>query len=111
MTRLERRAPAHDQPDRALLRLIRRPYVAEVLAALDEHPHTVAGLRRATGAPRGPALAALYALAAHGAVAREPQGGSWDTIEPRTRYRLTADGRTLVGELFRLDVWRAAYGQ
>jgi DNA-binding HxlR family transcriptional regulator len=110
MTRPDRRTPDHDQVDRALLPLIRRPYVAEVLAALDEHPRTMADLRGATGGPRGLLATALYALAAHGAVAREPAGGSWDTIDrARTRYRLTPGGRTLIDLLFRLDVWQAAY--
>jgi DNA-binding HxlR family transcriptional regulator len=85
--------------------------VAELLAALDERPHTLAGLRRATGASRASAVAALYALAAHHAIARDPDTDSWDSIEPeRTRYRLTPAGRALIDELFHLDVWQAAYG-
>jgi DNA-binding HxlR family transcriptional regulator len=90
--------------------LIQRPYVAETLAALHERPHTLAELRRSTGAPRRYAVAALRALAAYRAVGRTPAAGTWDTgAGRRVRYRLTPTGETLIDELFHLDVWRAVY--
>jgi DNA-binding HxlR family transcriptional regulator len=102
------------RPPAPVLELIRRPYVAEVLAALDERPHTLAGLRAATGAPRRHAVAALRALAAHQAITRTPAGtwdaGTWDAADDRrVRYRLTPAGHALIDRLFRLEVWRAVY--
>jgi DNA-binding HxlR family transcriptional regulator len=112
------------RPTPAVLALIRRPYVAEILAALDERPRTLAGLRRATGAPRRYAVAALRALAAHQAVSRTPATGTWDATaahlaaaatrqrspaERRIRYRLTPAGYALIDDLFHIEVWRAAY--
>jgi DNA-binding HxlR family transcriptional regulator len=98
------------RPSAAVLALIRRPYVAEVLAALDEQPRTLAGLRAATGAPRRYAVAALRALAAHHAVTRRPVGGSWDAAaDRRIRYRLTPAGHLLIDDLFHVEVWQAGY--
>ena len=98
------------RPSPAVLALIRRPYVAEVLAALDERPRTLAGLRTATGASRRYAVAALRALAAHRAVTRTPAAGTWDaTGDRRIRYRLTPAGHVLIDELFHVEVWQAAY--
>jgi DNA-binding HxlR family transcriptional regulator len=98
------------QPDPAVLALIRQPYVAEILAVLDEQPHDLAGLRGAIGAPRKLAVSALRALAAHRAIIRQASVGSWDAADnSQVRYQLTADGRALVDYLFRLDVWRAAF--
>jgi DNA-binding HxlR family transcriptional regulator len=98
-------------PGPAELALLRRPYVAEILAALDERPLALAGLRTATGAPRRYAVAALRALAAHRAVTRAPApGGTWDeATDHRIRYRLTPAGHALIDSLFHLDVWRAVY--
>jgi DNA-binding HxlR family transcriptional regulator len=90
--------------------LIRRPYLAEILAALDQRPHTLASLRRTTGAPRRPAVAVLRALASHQAIIRHSGTGSWDTIGGRqVRYQLTTAGHALINQLFDVDVWRAAY--
>jgi len=109
--------------DAKLLDLIRRPYFAEILAALDEQPHTLAGLRRVTGAPRRQAIAVLRALAGYQAITREaattatespvagkPTNGSWDTTGDRlVGYRLTGAGHSLVQRLFDLRVWAALY--
>ncbi|TMM29769.1 MAG: hypothetical protein E6F99_29525 [Actinobacteria bacterium] len=93
-----------------MLALIRRPYLAEVLAALDKRPRTLAGLRAATGAPHRYAVAALRALAAHRAVTRTPATGTWDaTGDRRIRYRLTPAGHALIDDLFHIEVWQAAY--
>jgi DNA-binding HxlR family transcriptional regulator len=101
---------ARQPPAPAVLALIRRPYVAETLAALDERPRTLAGLRSATGAPRRHAVAALRALAAHDAVTRSPATGTWDALaDGRGSYRLTPAGHALIDQLFRIEVWRAAY--
>jgi DNA-binding HxlR family transcriptional regulator len=99
------------QPGRAILHLIRRPYLAELLAALDgQPPRTLAALVHATRAPRRYAVAGLRALAAHGAVARTPQSGTWDGADgDGVRYALTPAGYALIGYLFDLAVWRAAY--
>jgi DNA-binding HxlR family transcriptional regulator len=98
------------RPAAPVLALIRRPYVAEILAALDERPHSLAGLRAATGASRRHAVAALRALAAHRAITRIPAAGTWDAVDDRrVRYRLTPAGHALIDRLFHLDVWRAAY--
>jgi hypothetical protein len=48
--------------DAAVLDLIRRPYLAEILAALDQQPHTLATLRHTTHASRRQAVATLRAL-------------------------------------------------
>jgi DNA-binding HxlR family transcriptional regulator len=93
-----------------VLALIGRPWVAEVLAALDQRPDTLHGLSRATGAPRGPLVAALRALAAHRAVIRTGGAGSWDTTRRGDcRYRLSLAGRALIDELFHLPIWQALY--
>jgi DNA-binding HxlR family transcriptional regulator len=98
------------RPAPPVLALIRRPYVAEILAALDERPHTLAGLRAATGAPRRHAVTALRALAAHRAITRTPAAGTWDAADDRrVRYRLTPAGHALIDRLFELEVWRAVY--
>jgi DNA-binding HxlR family transcriptional regulator len=98
-------------PAPAVLALIRRPYVAEVLAALDDRPQTLAGLRHATAAPRRHLVAALRALAAHQALTRTPPGGgTWDgQADRRIRYRLTPAGHTLIDALFHIEVWQAVY--
>ena len=97
-------------PSAAVLALIRRPYVAEVLAALDERPRTLAGLRAATGAPHRYAVAALRALAAHRAVTGTPATRTWDAVgDRRIRYRLTPAGHALIDDLFHIEVWQAAY--
>ncbi|GAA5198709.1 hypothetical protein GCM10023322_72710 [Rugosimonospora acidiphila] len=102
--------PRADEPGEALLSLIREPYVSEILAVLDDQPHSLTGLRRATGSPRRLAIAALRALAAHRAVAQEPAGGSWDTIDDeRVRFRLTPTGRKLIEHVFQLDSWWSTY--
>jgi hypothetical protein len=99
-----------DGIDQAILELIRHPYLAETLAALDGQPHTLASLRH-TGVPRRAAIAALRALAAHRAITREPATGTWDTSGDNVvRYQLTPAGHALVGQLWNLDVWRALYG-
>jgi DNA-binding HxlR family transcriptional regulator len=105
------RKPRASQPvDACILDLIRRPYLAEILSALAEQPHTLATLRRHTGAPRRAAVAALRALAAHHAISRTTAAGSWDTTRDRhVRYQLTAAGRALVEQLSSLDVWTALY--
>ena len=96
--------------DPGVLALIGRPWVAEVLAALDQRPDTLHGLRRATGAPRGQLVAALRALAAHRAVIRTGGIGSWDaTRGGDCRYRLSLAGRALIDELFHLPIWQALY--
>lgn len=103
-------APPPATHDAGLVDLIRRPYVAEVLAALDDRPHTLAGLRHATGAPRRAAVAALRALAGHHAVTRLPATGSWDTTaDTPVRYQLTDAGHRLIERLFDLNVWAALY--
>jgi DNA-binding HxlR family transcriptional regulator len=98
-------------PTAAVLALIRRPYVAEVLAALDEQPQTLAQLRHTTGAPRRQLVAALRALATHRAVTRTPPaGGTWDTAtDRRIGYRLSPAGHSLIDALFHIEVWQAAY--
>ena len=105
--------PAHHDPDapvdRALLDLIRRPYVAEVLAALDDKPSTLTELSRAAGTSRRAVAAALRALAAHHAVSRTPVTGTWDRAGRHGRYRLTPAGHALIRRLFDLDVWTTVY--
>lgn len=107
--------PTNAQPPRidpAILNLIRRPYLAEILTALDERPHTLTSLRRHTGAPRPAAIAALRALAAHHAITRhpDPASGSWDTRGDRhTSYQLSLTGHALVERLLHLDVWQALF--
>jgi DNA-binding HxlR family transcriptional regulator len=97
-------------PDPGVLALIGRPWVAEVLAALDGRPDTLHGLRRATGAPRGQLVAALRALAAHQAITRTAGAGTWDTTRRGDhRYRLSLAGRALIDELFHLPIWQALY--
>jgi DNA-binding HxlR family transcriptional regulator len=99
-----------EQPGQAVLALIRQPYVAEILATLDERPHDLDGLLRATGAPRRRTVAALHALAAHQAITREPERGTWDGIDQeRARYCLTATGSALIGHLLSVDSRWAAY--
>ena len=96
--------------DAALLDLIRRPYLAEILAALDQQPHTLATLRHTTHAPRRQAVAALRALAGHHAITRLPAAGSWDTNgDKHLQYRLTAAGHDLIGRLFDPQLWAALY--
>ena len=96
--------------DPGVLALIGRPWVAEVLVALDQRPDTLHGLRRSTGAPRGQLVAALRALAAHRAVIRTGGTGSWDTTRRGgCRYRLSLAGRGLIDELFHLPIWQALY--
>jgi DNA-binding HxlR family transcriptional regulator len=96
--------------DAALLDLIRRPYLAEILAALDQQPHTLASLRRATGASRHQAVAALRALAGHRSITRRPTTGSWDVAgDKHVQYRLTAAGHDLIGRLFDPQLWAALY--
>jgi DNA-binding HxlR family transcriptional regulator len=96
--------------DPAILDLIRRPYLAEILTALDERPHTLASLRNETGAPRQAAAAALRALAAHHAITRQPASGSWDTSgDKHISYRLSPAGQALVQRLLHLDVWQALF--
>jgi DNA-binding HxlR family transcriptional regulator len=96
--------------DLAVLALIGRPWVAEVLAALDQRPDTLHGLRRATGAPRGQLVAALRALAAHHAMTRTTGAGTWDaTSGGDHRYQLSPGGRALIDQLFHLPVWQALY--
>ena len=100
--------PAH-VPDPAILDLIRRPYVAELLAGLDAQPQTLTELCRRSGARRH-VVDGLRALAAHQAITATPFSGSWDShATPNSTYRLTLAGRVLVEYLFDLDVWRAAY--
>jgi DNA-binding HxlR family transcriptional regulator len=106
----DRRYPIRRRPDQAVLDLIRRPYVAELLAALDEQPDTLAGLLRSTRAPHRHLVAGLRALAAHHALISTPHTGSWDlTVDSGDSYQLTPTGRALIEYLFHLDVWRAAY--
>lgn len=101
-------APA--RADAALLDLIRRPYLAEILAALDQQPHTLATLRHTTHAPRRQAVATLRALAGHHAITRLPATGSWDTTSDKhVQYRLTAAGHDLIGRLFDPQLWAALY--
>lgn len=96
--------------DPAVVSLIRRPYVAEIIAALDEQPCTLVELRRCTGASRQAAIAALRALASHHAVTRHPSGGSWDTRgDKHAAYRLSPAGQALSARLFQLEVWRAVF--
>lgn len=96
--------------DPAILDLIRRPYLAEILTALDERPHTLASLRHETGATRQAAVAALRALAAHHALTRQPASGSWDTSgDKHISYRLNPAGHSLVQRLLHLDVWQALF--
>ena len=96
--------------DPGVLALIGRPWVAEVLAALDQGPDTLHGLRRTTGAPRGQLVAALRALAAHHAVIRTSGTGSWDTTRRGDhQYRLSLAGRALIDDLFHLPIWQALY--
>ncbi|GIH16263.1 winged helix-turn-helix transcriptional regulator [Rugosimonospora africana] len=99
-----------NRPGQAVLDLIRRPYVAEILAALDAGPHSLTELRRATGASRRLAAAALGALAAHGTIARQRGAGSWDSLDrDPVRYRVTPAGEELIDCLFLLDAWLAVY--
>lgn len=111
-------SPGADEPARAagpgldpmVPALIRRPWVAEVLAVLDQRTDTLHGLRRATGAPGGQLVATLRALAAHHAVTRTAGAGSWDaTRGAEHRYMLTPAGRELIDELFHLPIWQALY--
>jgi DNA-binding HxlR family transcriptional regulator len=96
--------------DRGVLALIGRPWVAEVLAALDQRPDTLHGLRRTTRAPRGQLVIALHALAAHHAVTRTAGTGSWDTTRrAEHRYLLTPAGHALIDQLFHLPMWQALY--
>jgi DNA-binding HxlR family transcriptional regulator len=98
------------QVDAALLDLIRRAYLAEILAALDQQPHTLASLRHTTGAPRAQAVAALRALASHHAITRRPATGSWDaTGDKHVQYRLTTAGHDLIERLFDPRLWAALY--
>ncbi len=96
--------------DPGVLALIGRPWVAEVLAALDPRPDTLHGLRRATGAPPGQLVAALRALATHRAIVRTGGTGTWDAARGGDcRYRLSPAGRALIDELFQLPIWHALY--
>jgi DNA-binding HxlR family transcriptional regulator len=96
--------------DAALLDLIRRPYLAEILAALDQQPHTLATLRHTTHAPRRQTVATLRALAGHHAITRLPATGSWDTTSDKhVQYRLTTAGHDLIGRLFDPQLWAALY--
>jgi DNA-binding HxlR family transcriptional regulator len=96
--------------DPALVDLVRRPYVAEVISALGEQPHTLTELRRRTGASRQAAVDALRALASHHAVTRHPSGGSWDTGgDKHTAYRLSPAGEALSARLLQIEVWRAVF--
>jgi DNA-binding HxlR family transcriptional regulator len=96
--------------DLTVLALIGRPWVAEVLAALDQRPDTLRGLRQATGAPRGQLIAALRVLAAHHAVTRTTDTGSWDASPGGGhQYRLSPAGHALIDELFHLPIWQALY--
>jgi DNA-binding HxlR family transcriptional regulator len=102
--------PPHIDP--AILNLIRRPYLAEILTALDERPHTLTSLRRHTRAPRPAAIAALRTLAAHHAITRHPHppSGSWDARgDSQTSYQLSPTGHALVERLLHLDVWQALF--
>jgi DNA-binding HxlR family transcriptional regulator len=108
--RLTDHVPARVDP--TILDLIRRPYLAEILTALDERPHTLTTLRHHTGAPRQKAIAALRALAAHHAITRHPPPatGSWDASGDRhTTYRLSPTGHALAERLLHLDVWQALF--
>ncbi|GAA5190282.1 hypothetical protein GCM10023322_45080 [Rugosimonospora acidiphila] len=97
------------RPDQAVIALMRRPYVAEILAALDERPHSLASLYRTVGAPRRLAVDALRALAAHQAVTRQ-DSGTWDTVaKTQATYQISGTGRALIDYLFDLDVWLAVY--
>jgi DNA-binding HxlR family transcriptional regulator len=105
----EQRVRAH-RHDPAVLALIRRPYMAELLASLDAPPQTLTELRRRTGARRRYLVDGLRALAAHHAITRTSRAGSWDEhADPLAVYQLTPTGHALVEDLFNLEVWLAAY--
>jgi hypothetical protein len=106
----DRQAAGHRRPDPAVLDLIRRPYIAELLDALDQRPQTLTELVHRTHAPRRHAVAGLRALAAHRAITRTPQAGTWDaTDDSHAIYQLTAAGHALIEYLFRLEVWLALF--
>jgi hypothetical protein len=94
----------------ATIALISRPFVVEVLAALQESDHTLDSLRRCCRTRRRGAMAALRALTAAGAVARRGAAGSWDLPDrDDTRYTLTVAGHRLVDELGDVDRWVDAF--
>jgi hypothetical protein len=102
--------PAEVRPSDALLRLAAQPYVAEILMVLGGGPQSLAAVRRATGAPHRVAVAAVRALAAHQALTREPEDGSWDAIDQeRAGLRLTSTGRATIGALPDRDTRWAAF--
>jgi len=102
------RSPAWVDP--AILDLIGRPYLAEILTAVDDGPHTIADLRHHTGAPRKATVAALRALAVHQAITRHPVTGTWDAdADKHVRYQLSTAGRALIQHLWNLILWAALY--
>lgn len=100
---------APDTP-RVLVWLTSHRHVVEVLAALAERPQTSAELRAGLHAKRRHLDTALRTLAAHRAIRRRDQHGSWDHHDTASiRYELTDAGRHLTHQFDRLDVWVAIY--
>jgi len=98
--------------DSQTVALISRPHVVEVLAALNEHRHTLISLRRTCRASRRSITRALRALTTAGAVRRRGTAGRWDTPDSHdTSYQLTGTGHRLVDKLFDIDGWTATYQQ
>jgi len=94
----------------AVVRLVSRPYVVEVLDALMCQPVTQHRLRRVLRLRRSRLTVALRALAAYGAIRRGDQHGSWDGRDPApTLYELTDIGRGLLDLLQQMDVWDSFY--
>src|SRR6266542_1142483 len=91
-------------------RLVSQPYVVEALDALARQPLTQRRLSRILGTPRRRLTSPLRTLAAHGAIRRHDQHGSWDHLVATT-YELTGTGRELVELLERADTWDALYGR
>src|SRR5262249_61850329 len=96
----DRQAAGDSSPDPAILDLIRRPYMAELLDALGQGPQTLTELLHGSHAPRHHAVAGLRALAAHQAITRTPQPATCDaTADTQATYQLTPTGHTPIEDL------------
>lgn len=94
----------------ALVRLVDRPYVVEVLDALAGPPLTYRRLRGVLMAHRGQLTEALRALAAYGAIRGHGRYGSWDgPVDASACYELTDIGVGVLELLNRIEVWESMY--